>query len=351
LLVLLITGSLLAFPGALEPAPAAEPQTRVPPALARYLARAQFGSDQYAALAAGRATSKVLELPNRDLLGVVAVVRIDRPPQRYVDAFRDIVSFEKSGAGVLAMGTFSKPPTLGDVKGLTVPDSDFETLPGCRVRDCDVNLSASTIEQFRKHVKWSGADALAQASRVWQAAIVEYVNEYQARGNSALMVYEDRDPAIALASKSTGLFADSDSLAPLPDVAAYFTQYRAAPLPSGAEEFFYWQQITFGMKPVTRVNHVVMTPLSIEGRPSWVIVSRMIYASHYFRDGLEVRYLVPVDGSPTPRAFYLVLVSRSHSESLTGLKGLLIGGIVRRKVRDSTARHVAKVKERLESRP
>ena len=35
----------------------------------------------------------------------------------------------------------------------------------------------------------------------------------------------------------------------------------------------------------------------------------------------------------------------------TGLKGLLLGGIIRRKVRDSTARHVAHVKERVEERP
>jgi hypothetical protein len=349
LLALLVGGSLLVSPWSLEPA--TDAGTKLPDALVRYLSRAQFGSDQYAALAAGRATSKVLESSNRDLLGVVAIVRVNRPPQRYIQAFRDIVRFEKSGAGVLAMGTFSKPPTLGDVQSLTVPESDFRTLASCDVGDCDVNLSASTIKQFRARVKWSGPDALAQAQRVWQAAIVEYVNEYQARGNSALMVYEDRDPPIALATKSTGLFAESDDLAPLPSIATYFTQYRAAQLPPDAEEFFYWQQITFGMKPVTRVNHVVMTPLTIDGRPSWVIVSRMIYASHYFRDGLEVRYLVPVDGSPAPGAFYLVLVSRSHSESLTGLKGLLIGSIVRRKVRDSTARHVGKVKESLESRP
>ena len=105
------------------------------------------------------------------------------------------------------------------------------------------------------------------------------------------------------------------------------------------------------MKPVTRVNHVVISPQIIDGRPSWAVVSRMIYSSHYFRDGLEVRYLVPIDESPSASGFYLVLISRSHSESLTGLKGLLLGGIIRRKVRDSTARHVAHVKASLEERP
>ena len=126
----------------------------------------------------------------------------------------------------------------------------------------------------------------------------------------------------------------------------YFTSYRSLPLPADAEEFFYWQQLTFGMKPVTRVNHVVHHSPD-DRRPAVVgVVSRMIYSSHYFRDGLEVRYLVPMDASPSSSAFYLVLISRSHSESLAGLKGLLLGGIIRRKVRDSTARHVAHVKAR-----
>jgi hypothetical protein len=260
------------------------------------------------------------------------------------------VSFEKGGAGVISMGTFSKPATLEDVGSLTLPEIDFEELRDCRVNSCDVNLSTAAIQQFQR-VNWSAPAARPQARHVLQTVLVDYVNAYQARGNSALVVYEDRSSPIALAARSTGLFADSDALAPLPDVAQYFVRYRSLPLPADAEEFVYWQQLTFGMKPVTRVNHVVISPQIIDGRPSWAVVSRMIYSSHYFRDGLEVRYLVPFDESPSASGFYLVLISRSHSESLTGLKGLLLGGIIRRKVRDSTARHVAHVKDSLEGRP
>jgi hypothetical protein len=200
-------------------------------------------------------------------------------------------------------------------------------------------------------VNWSAPAARAQARHVLQTMLVDYVNDYQARGNAALVVYQDRSAPIALAAHSTALFAGSDALAPLSDIATYFTKYRAMPLPADAEEFLYWQQITFGMKPVTRVNHVVISPQPIDRRQSWAVVSRMIYSSHYFRDGLELRYLIPIDESPTARGFYVVLISRSHSESLTGLKGMVLGGMIRRKVRDSTTRHVARVKARLEERP
>jgi hypothetical protein len=275
---------------------------------------------------------------------------VDRPARQYIDAFRDIVRFEQGGNGVISMGTFSKPAKLDDIRALDLAEIDFEELRNCRMHNCDMNLSAAAIEQFRK-VSWSAPAARAQARHVLQATLVDYVNDYQTRGNSALIVYGDRSSPMPLAARSTALFAGSDALAPLPALAKYFTAYRSLPLPPDAEEFLYWQQLTFGMKPVTRLNHVVISPQTIDGRASWAIVSRMIYSSHYFRDGLEVRYLVPIDDSPSPSGFYLVYISRSHSESLTGLKGLLLGGTIRRKVRDSTARHVAHVKARLEERP
>jgi len=320
------------------------------PSVARYLLSIGFETDDIAALGSGRAASRVTETSTRELLGVVAVVRVNRPVLRYVAALRDIVTFEKSGNGVISMGTFSKPARLDDVSGLDVADVDFESLSQCRVGSCDMNLPAAAIQKFRA-VAWSAPAARAQARHALQTTLVDYVNDYQARGNSALVVYEDRGSPMPLAARSAALFAGSDGLASVGGLAAYFTKYRSLPLPADAEEFFYWQQLTFGMKPVTRVNHLVIIPQTIDGRPSWVAVSRMIYASHYFRDGLEVRYLVPVDAAPSSNAFYLVLISRSHSESLAGLKGLLLGGIIRRKVRDSTARHVAHVKERVEERP
>lgn len=348
--VALLVIASLAVSQPVESVAANDPASPLPPAVSRYLKRVGFDNDDFAAIAAGRAASNVIETSNRELLGVVAVVRVDRPADRYIDAFRDIVTFEKAGNDVISMGTFSKPARLDDVSALNVSDIDFEELRDCRVNSCDMNLSAAAIQQFRG-INWSVPAARARARQVLQTTLVDYVNDYQRRGNSALVVYEDRSAPIALAARSAALFADSDGLSPLAEIARYFTKYRAQPLPSTAEEFLYWQQLTFGMKPVTRVNHVVIAPVTIDGRTSWAVVSRMIYASHYFRDGLEVRYLVPVSDSPSANGFYLVLISRSHSESLTGLKGLLLGGIIRRRVRDSTARHVAHVKARLEERP
>jgi hypothetical protein len=100
------------------------------------------------------------------------------------------------------------------------------------------------------------------------------------------------------------------------------------------------------MKPITRANHVVVMPTTHDGLTGFVAASRTIYASHYFRDGLEVKYVVPV---PDERgAVYLLSVNRSHSESLTGVKGLLLGGKIRSSARSGIERHVLHVKSQAE---
>ncbi len=104
--------------------------------------------------------------------------------------------------------------------------------------------------------------------------------------------------------------------------------------------------MSFGMKPITRANHVVVMPVNHDGLGGFVAASRTLYASHYFRDGLEVKYVVPVPGESG--AFYLLSVNRSHSESLLGLKGLLLGGKIRSSARSGVDRHLVHVKSQAE---
>jgi hypothetical protein len=341
--ILLIAGDVLVVPAAPDP----PDSLRLPSTLSRFLDRMGFDADDYQALEAGRAISRLLETSVRDQLGVVAVVRVDAPVSRLLTAYHDIVRFE-SDDSVLAMGVFSAPAVPEDVTALQLTPNDLRDLRSCRVGDCDVNLPGAAIERFRRDVDWSSATAAATARRILQETLVAYVERYRRTGNDGLVVYHDSDPPMPIGPRSLELFRGADALAPLPRITRYFEEYNAEPLPPRAETFLYWQQITFGMKPVTRINHVVMAPFTMDDRSCSVFVSRMIYASHYFRDGLELRYVVPVDAATQSR-FYLVLVSRSHSESLVGFKGFLIGGAVRRRVRNSMATYATHVKARIEA--
>jgi len=315
------------------------------PTLVRHLQGEGFSAADLTAIAEGTAVARALPRPDRDEAGAIGVVRINLSPDAFLARFRDIVRFERGG-GVDAVGRFSTPAVVADLEGYVLPAEDVYDLQGCAVDDCDVNLSAVQIQRFLA-VDGRGPGGRARLTVVARHAIADYVADYQRRGNDALAVYRDREPAFQLREASARLLRQATELQrAAPALAAYLDRYPALPLPDGAEEFFYWSVMTFGMKPITRANHVVLMPVTTDGLAGFVAASRTIYASHYFRDGLEVKHIVPVSAERS--AFYLLSVNRSHSESLLGLKGLLLGGRIRSSARSGVERHVLHVKSQAE---
>ena len=320
-------------------------KTPLPATLVRHLQGEGFTAADLSAIAGGNVVARGLPRPDRDEAGAIGVVRINLPPDAFLARFRDIVRFERGG-GVDAVGRFSVPAVAADLDGYVVPAGDATDLAGCALDDCDINLSAPQIGRFRS-VDGRGPGGRARLTAVARQALADYVADYQRRGNEALAVYRDREPAFALREASARLLRQSIELHRIaPAIAFYFDRYPAAPLPAGAEEFYYWSVMSFGMKPITRANHVVVMPVTTDGLAGFVAASRTLYASHYFRDGLEVKYVVPV--TPERTAFYLLSVNRSHSESLTGLKGVLLGGKIRSSARSGVERHVLHVKSQAE---
>lgn len=317
----------------------------MPATLARHLAAEGFSAADLAAIAAGRVVARGLPRADRDEAGAIGVVRINLAPDAFLARFRDIVRFERGG-GVEAVGRFSVPAVVSDLEGYVMPSADAHGIARCALDDCDVNLSASQIGRLRS-VDARAPGGRAELTQVARQALAEYVADYQKRGNEALVVYRDREPAFALKEASARLLKQSTELhRTAPAIATYLDRYPAAPLPPGAEEWFYWSVMSFGMKPITRANHVVVMPVTTDGLAGFVAASRTLYASHYFRDGLEVKYVVPVPQESA--AFYLLSVNRSHSESLLGLKGLLLGGRIRSSARSGVERHVLHVKTQAE---
>ncbi len=295
----------------------------LPATLVRHLQGEGFTAADLSAIAGGHVVARGLPRADRDEAGAIGVVRINLPPDAFLARFRDIVRFERGG-GVGAVGRFSVPAVVADLDGFVLPADDAAGLAGCSLDDCDINLSEAQIGRLRS-VDGRGPGGRARLTGIARQALAEYVADYQRRGNDALAVYRDREPSFSLREASARLLRQSIELHRIaPAIAFYLDKYPAVPLPAGAEEFYYWSVMSFGMKPITRANHVVVMPVTADGLAGFVAASRTIYASHYFRDGLEVKYVVPV--STDRNAFYLLSVNRSHSESLTGLKGVLLGG-------------------------
>jgi hypothetical protein len=79
-----------------------------------------------------------------------------------------------------------------------------------------------------------------------------------------------------------------------PDLPVYFPSssvppgLSASPLPGS--EIFYWSKVDFGLKPVIRLNHVVICQLNNDP-VKYTIASKMLYTTHYFNTGVELKFL------------------------------------------------------------
>jgi hypothetical protein len=130
--------------------------------------------------------------------------------------------------------------------------------------------------------------------------------------------------------------------ADLPDLKHYLLEYPKATLVDSTD-FLYWQEVQFGLRPTVRINHLVVQ----ERRDRTIVVSKMLYASHYFWTALEVRVLLP-DPARGP-GFWLVTVNRSRSDGLSGFTGRVIRSRVRSEVEDGSRAALTATKTRLES--
>ena len=99
----------------------------------------------------------------------------------------------------------------------------------------------------------------------------------------------------------------------------------------------------FGLKPTIRISHLTIR----EGPDDTVVTSKMLYATHYFWTGLEVRVLVP-DRSRGP-GFWFMTVNRSRSDGLSGFTGLFVRRRVRSEVQDGTVASLKMTKQMLEA--
>jgi hypothetical protein len=324
---------------------AAQPRSRAEILLRQ---KAGLSAADLLALDAGVAVIQTLETPVRQELAHVGAVHIDAPSERLLERFRDIERFER-GPGVPQIGRFGSSPQLEDLAWLTLPAADMKALATCRPGSCDVQLPAAAMSRFRNEVNWSSPDAGRQVNEVAREVLLALVRRYQADGNAALGYYDDDGEPLAVAEQFRGLLANSDELpAPVPDLIAYLDGYPRH-RPAEAEDFLYWSVVDFGLKPTIRVNHVTMYPLA-DAPPSGVayaIAIKQLYASHYFHATLELRFLIDDDRAGR-RGFWLLSITRSRNDGMTGLKGLFLRPIISRRSGDAVRGYLEHVKRQVE---
>jgi len=312
------------------------------------LLQERFSAADRRALDTDSAVVKTLDTAVRQELAHVGVVYIDAPADRFVDRFGDIERFE-SGPGILQIGLFSSPPRIEDLAPLTLPARDVTALSMCRPGDCAMKLSTAAMTRFQNRVNWSSPTASLQANVVAREVILDLVQAYQTTGGAGLGSYDDGGEPLPVAEQFRALLTSRMQLPlPVPGLMTYLDDYPRG-RPAGAEDFFYWSVVDFGLKPTMRVNHVVIYPLA--GRPSGVshvIAIKQLYASHYFHTTLELRFLVDDDRGPGRRGFFLFSLTRSRIDGTTGLKGSLLRPVISRRSRTAVRGYLEHLKEQVE---
>jgi hypothetical protein len=273
-------------------------------------------------LLAGHPVTRLLDAdPSREV-AVLGAIWVKAPAARYVAAVTDIEQFEK-GENFRVTKKISDPPRIEDFAALRLPPDDVADLKSCRVGSCELKLSEDALNRMRKTIDWSKSTATADAEQLARQLMLEYTRGYLEGGNTRLAIYRDAGRPTFVAQELASIIDRMPELSEyLPDLKRYLLEYPKATLPK-AHSFLYWQEAKFGLKPTLRINHV-----TVAEEPTHIaVVSKMLYASHYFWSALELRVLVP--DPARGQGFWFVSMNRSRSDGLSGFVGSLIRGKVR----------------------
>lgn len=328
-------------------APLLSGQSAAPPLPARlgeYLAKhVRLTAAQHTQLLHGQPVTRLLDADPATEVSVFGAVWVKAPMSRYLEAVKDIERFEK-GENFLVTKRISATPRLEDFAALRLPPDDMADLRKCTVGSCAIKLSEGSLLRLRKEVDWAKPDVSGQVESLARRLALDYVNGYLQGGNARLAAYRDSSRPTFVAREFTSMVERMPSLTEfLPDLKHYLLEYPKAALPD-SESILYWQEAKFGLKPTIRINH-----LTLAERPAGAfVVSKMLYASHYFWTAIELRVLVP--DPARGEGFWFANVNRSRSDGLNGFVGRLIRGKVRGEAEKGMLAALKLTKTKLEAR-
>jgi hypothetical protein len=314
-----------------------------PSRLESYLANAvRLTGEERQRLLNSEPVTKLLDADESKEVAIFGAVWVNAPMRRYVEAVTDIEAFERGG-GFKVTKRISAPPRLEDVAALRLPDEDLDDLRSCRVGDCEIKLGEQALRRFRSEINWRAPNARAEANALMQRLALEYVTRYLDGGNEQLAVYRDNSRPTFVAKEFRTMVDQMPVLTTfMPNMRRYLLEYPRVTIPD-ATSFLYWQETEFGLKPTIRISHLTVR----ENPDDTVVTSKMLYASHYFWTGLEVRVLMPDPSRGT--GFWFVTVNRSRSDGLSGFTGMFVRRRVRSEVEDGALAGLRSTKQRLES--
>jgi len=299
---------------------------------------------QIAAVANGTGFVKEIPSPNSAEVILFGAVYVNSLPENYQKLVRN-VDAQRNLPNFLAIRPFSTPPQLSDLKGFTLDSEDIEDLRVCVPGSCKVQLPAEEIERFRNSVDWSAQDAADQANGLAQKMALEALIAYQQGGDSTLGVYRDQKNPTQVSEEFQQLVSQIKSLPVyLPELRDYLLEYPKTGL-SDMENQFFWEKITFGLRPTIRLVHAMLYR-NPGNELAFVYAEKQLYSSHYFHTALE---LTACAKAPDQAGFFLITVKASQQSGLTGVKGSVVRHIAVERARTMLESALTGIKKSLEN--
>jgi hypothetical protein len=281
-----------------------------------------LSQDQIAAIRSGQAVAMNMKSRIPDEIFVFGAVFVKAAPESYFKLAYDFDRLRQLPE-YLAVGKFSDPPQLSDLKGFAFDSSDIQALKNCKPNDCQIQLPASSIEALHKSVDLSAPDAQEKVNQFLDQRVIERLLAYQKGGNEVLGVYNDKKNPTQVPEQFKYILSYTQVLPKvLPDFYSYLLDYPNAK-PANVENMFYQAKVKFGLKPTLRVVQVVTMQGSNPHEPAYTIAEKQLYSSHYFETALDLTYCIRSDDPKQP-GFYLIMLMGSEQAGLTGFKGSIV---------------------------
>src|SRR5271157_1083992 len=282
-----------------------------------------LSEDQIAAIRSGQAVTTTLppRTPAEVLLFGAIYIRV--APETYFQFARNFDRLRQV-PGFLALGVFTDPAQLSDLRGFAFDSDDIKDLKDCEPGNCRIQMPTTSIEELHQSINWSGDDVDQQVNRLLQKTAFELLLAYQREGNVALGIYNDKRNPTAVPEQFAYLLSYDNALAEhAPDFYHYLLTYPKGK-PAKFEETSLWTKVRFGLKPTLRIEHMVTMRGGPADHVACAIAKKQLYSSHYFETALDLSVCVREGDDPKPPGFYLIEALGSEQAGLSGPKGSIV---------------------------
>lgn len=322
----------------------------MPPTLEQFLQQTiSLKSDEITAAGSGTPVVKLLESSDKREIAVFGIVSVGVTRSFYVEHATDFPSALRDPTR-LHFALFSDPAVASDAATFSLPHDDLQDLAKCQPHSCKLKLPADAIATLRASLNPPTPAADSSVNAYFRAHMVDYVTAYRARGNAALLQYDDQRSADSAGMVFTALLTRSPYMYQYAPSLQRYLQNYPTDRPAHTREVIYWAEEDLpGLKPTLTITHeVVYAPTELPG--TTLIATKQLYADHYL-DG-ELGLTAVVDGtkasSPDDSGIYLVALRRLHFDDLPSGGIMNVRGKVIGKVRDQMTASLRSVKSSME---